>query len=45
MWHHIDACWGGFLAFSEKYKKELFNGAERADSVAINAHKGLRVPL
>jgi glutamate/tyrosine decarboxylase-like PLP-dependent enzyme len=20
MWHHIDACWGGFLAFSEKYR-------------------------
>jgi glutamate/tyrosine decarboxylase-like PLP-dependent enzyme len=44
LWHHIDACWGGFLAFSDKHK-HLLRGAEKADSIAFNAHKGLGVPL
>ena len=43
IWHHIDACWGGFLIFSEKHK-HLFKGAEHADSLAVNPHKGLGVP-
>ena len=44
LWHHIDACWGGFLAFSDKYKY-LFDGTEKSDSIAFNPHKGLGVPL
>jgi len=44
LWHHVDACWGGYLAFSEKWKKELFPGVERSDSISINAHKGLGIP-
>ena len=45
LWHHIDACWGGYLAFSEIWKKRLLSGAERSSSIAINAHKGLGMPL
>lgn len=45
MWMHIDGCWGGFLAFSEKYRQTLFKGSELSDSVSINAHKGFGVPL
>mmetsp|Transcript_18073 Transcript_18073/g.30841 ORF Transcript_18073/g.30841 Transcript_18073/m.30841 type:complete len:469 (+) Transcript_18073:27-1433(+) len=44
VWHHIDACWGGYLVFSNKLKTTLFAGAEKADSISINPHKGLSVP-
>jgi len=44
LWHHVDACWGGYLAFSNK-NKYLFDGVEKADSISINPHKGLGVPL
>ena len=44
MWHHVDACWGGFLVLSEQWKEKLFNGSEKFDSVAFNPHKGLGVP-
>jgi glutamate/tyrosine decarboxylase-like PLP-dependent enzyme len=43
VWHHIDACWGGFLTFSDKHK-HLFDGADKCDSIAFNPHKGLGVP-
>ena len=43
LWHHIDGCWGGIMAFSEN-TKHLYDGAEKADSVAINAHKALGSP-
>jgi glutamate/tyrosine decarboxylase-like PLP-dependent enzyme len=43
LWHHIDGCWGGFLAWSEKHK-DLFAGSEKADSVTMNCHKGQGVP-
>lgn len=44
LWHHVDGCWGGFLAWSDKHKKTLFDGIERADSVTMNCHKGQGVP-
>lgn len=45
IWHHIDACWGGFLAWADEDKKgSMFNGSELADSVAMNPHKGWGVP-
>jgi len=45
LWHHVDGCWGGFLAFAEKHRdKGLFDGAELADSISLNAHKGWGVP-
>ena len=42
--YHIDAAWGGPTLFSEKYK-HLLQGIDRADSVTIDAHKQLYVPM
>jgi glutamate decarboxylase len=42
--YHVDAAWGGPTLFSEKYKR-LLKGIERADSVTIDAHKQLYVPM
>lgn len=44
VWLHVDACWGSFLIFCETGKK-LFKGVENVDSIALNAHKGMFVPL
>lgn len=45
MWHHVDGCWGGFMAFASGENRErLCGGLEKADSVSINAHKGFGVP-
>jgi glutamate/tyrosine decarboxylase-like PLP-dependent enzyme len=44
MWFHIDASWGGPFIFSPKLKKKLY-GAGYADSIAINPHKMMGVPI
>ncbi len=41
---HVDAAWGGPTLFSERYS-HLLRGIERADSVTIDAHKQLYVPM
>jgi glutamate decarboxylase len=41
---HVDAAWGGPVLFSEKYRGRL-NGIARADSVAIDGHKQLYLPM
>ncbi len=42
-WTHVDAAWAGPLRLSDKYAG-LLDGIERADSVAISAHKWLFQP-
>lgn len=41
---HVDGAWGGPTLFSDRYKY-LMKGIERADSVTIDAHKQLYVPM
>jgi glutamate decarboxylase len=41
---HVDAAWGGPTLFSHTYRG-LLQGIERADSVTIDAHKQLYVPM
>lgn len=41
---HVDAAWGGPLIFSQQHKNKLA-GIERADSVTIDGHKQLYLPM
>jgi putative pyridoxal-dependent aspartate 1-decarboxylase len=41
---HVDAAWGGPILFSDKYACKLA-GIERADSVTIDGHKQLHLPV
>lgn len=43
-WYHVDAAYGGPLAFSEKYK-ELLKGITKADSITFDPHKWMFVPF
>lgn len=42
--YHVDAAWGGPTLFSHRYKG-LLKGIEKADSVTLDAHKQLYVPM
>ncbi len=44
LWFHVDAAYGGGLAFSDKHKHKL-RGIERADSITIDPHKWMFVPF
>lgn len=41
---HVDAAWGGPTLFSTRHR-HLLKGIERADSVTLDAHKQLYVPM
>jgi glutamate decarboxylase len=42
--YHVDAAWGGPTLFSER-NRHLLDGIARADSVTLDAHKQLYVPM
>ena len=41
---HVDAAWGGAALIVDEYRS-LFSGIERADSVAVDAHKLMYCPM
>lgn len=41
---HVDAAWGGATLLSQRHR-HLLRGVERADSVTIDAHKQMYVPM
>ena len=41
---HVDAAWGGATLLSSTYRS-LLKGIERADSITIDAHKQMYVPM
>src|SRR5205823_840456 len=43
-WFHVDAAYGGALLFDPRHRSRL-DGIERADSVAVDFHKLLWMPI
>ena len=45
IWFHIDGAWGGSFVFSDDLRYQRLKGCELADSIAINPHKMMGVPV
>src|SRR5207244_8048856 len=43
-WFHVDAAYGGALAFSDKHEEKL-RGIESANSITFDPHKWMFVPF
>lgn len=44
LWLHVDGSWGGSVVFSSAQRHKL-DGIELADSITVNPHKMLNVPV
>lgn len=44
LWLHVDAAYGGFFQLTERGRRRL-SGIARADSIALDPHKGLSIPF
>jgi aromatic-L-amino-acid decarboxylase len=44
LWLHVDAAYGGFFQLTERGRAAI-SGITRADSIAIDPHKGLSIPF
>ena len=44
VWLHVDGAYGGFFILTDRGKKRL-DGIHRADSIAVDPHKGLSLPF
>lgn len=44
VWMHVDAAYGGFFQLTDRGGVRL-RGIERADSIALDPHKGLSIPF
>jgi aromatic-L-amino-acid decarboxylase len=44
LWLHVDAAYGGFFQLTQRGRVTL-SGIERADTVALDPHKGLSIPF
>jgi glutamate decarboxylase len=45
LWLHIDGSWGGSVVFNSTYASSRLAGAHLADSITVNPHKMLGVPV
>lgn len=45
MWLHIDGAWGGSFALSDRLRNPRLCGSHLADSIAVNPHKMMGVPV
>jgi glutamate decarboxylase len=45
LWFHIDGSWGGSVVFNEEVARDRLKGCELADSLTVNPHKMLGVPV
>lgn len=44
VWLHVDGAYGGFFQLTERGRAKLI-GIERADSIALDPHKGMSIPF